>query len=80
VVQLDGFLTSALVGGEWSTSRPGRLTHGERNIGTHSMGGWLVSRASLDAVTNRKNPILKIYFHIIMSLTSVGRNTYATYT
>jgi hypothetical protein len=25
-VQIDGFLTSAIVGGEWSASRPGRFS------------------------------------------------------
>jgi hypothetical protein len=29
-VQLHMFLASALVGGEWSASRPGRSTPGER--------------------------------------------------
>jgi hypothetical protein len=28
-VQIHIFLTSALVGGEWSASRPGRFTFGE---------------------------------------------------
>jgi hypothetical protein len=42
------FLTSALVGGQWSTSRPGRFTSGERAPGTHWTGGWVDLRASLD--------------------------------
>jgi hypothetical protein len=29
------FWTSALVGGEWSTSHPGHFTPGERAPGTH---------------------------------------------
>jgi hypothetical protein len=29
------FLTSALGGGEWSASRPGRFTTGEKFSGTH---------------------------------------------
>jgi hypothetical protein len=41
-------LTSALVGGEWSTSRPGRFTPGERAPGTHWTGGWVDLRASRD--------------------------------
>jgi hypothetical protein len=41
------FLTSALVGGEWSASRPGRFTTGERARGT---------KAGLDAVEWRKYP------------------------
>jgi hypothetical protein len=48
------FLTSALVGGEWSTSRPGRFTPGERTPGTH----WIVRsvdlRAGLDNMEKRK--------------------------
>jgi hypothetical protein len=42
------FLTSALDGGEWSTSRPGRFTPGERDPGTHWIGGWVGLRAGLD--------------------------------
>jgi len=34
-VQLQALLTSALDGGEWSTSRPSRFTHRERAPGTH---------------------------------------------
>jgi hypothetical protein len=34
------FLTSALVGGEWSASRFGRLTTGERTP-VPSIGGWM---------------------------------------
>jgi hypothetical protein len=39
------FLTSALVGGEWSTSRHG----------THWIGGWVGPRIGLDNVKNRKS-------------------------
>jgi hypothetical protein len=46
-------LTSALVG-EWSASRPGRFTTGERAHGTHWTGGWVDPRASLDDVEKRK--------------------------
>jgi hypothetical protein len=48
------FLTSALVGDEWSTSRPGRFIPGERAPGTHWIGGWVDLRASLDDLENRK--------------------------
>jgi hypothetical protein len=48
------FLTSALVGGEWSVSRPGRFTHGERAPGTYWIGGWVNPRAGLDDVEKRK--------------------------
>jgi hypothetical protein len=43
------FTTSALDGGEWSASRPGRaFTPGERTPGTHWTGGWVGPRAGLD--------------------------------
>jgi hypothetical protein len=42
------FLTSALDGGEWSASRPGCLTLGERVPGTH----WVDSKAGLDDIEN----------------------------
>jgi hypothetical protein len=48
------FLTSALAGGEWSTSRPGRFTPGERAPGTHWRGGWMDLRAGLDDLEKRK--------------------------
>jgi hypothetical protein len=34
-------LTSALDGGEWSASRPGRFTPRERAPGTHWIRGWV---------------------------------------
>jgi hypothetical protein len=48
------FLTLALVGGEWSASRPGRFTSEERAPGTHWIGGWVDPRSSLDDVEKRK--------------------------
>jgi hypothetical protein len=49
------FLTSALDGGEWSASHPGRsLPPGERTPGTHWIGGWVFPRAGLDAEARRK--------------------------
>jgi hypothetical protein len=42
------FLTSALVGVEWSASRPGRFTPREKAPGTHWIGGWVGPRASPD--------------------------------
>jgi hypothetical protein len=43
------FTTSALDGGEWSPSRPGRsFTPGERTPGTHCTGGWVGPRVGLD--------------------------------
>jgi hypothetical protein len=43
-------LTSALDGGGWLASRPGRFTLRERAPGTHWIGGWVGPRAVLDAV------------------------------
>jgi hypothetical protein len=48
------FLASALVGGEWLASRPGRFTPGERVAGTHCIGGWVDPRTGLDDVEKRK--------------------------
>jgi len=55
-VQLHALLTSALDGGEWSASHPGRFTPRERAPGTHWIGGWVDPRNGLDAVdiTKRK--------------------------
>jgi len=53
-VGVDEFLTSALHGGEWLVSRPGRFTPGESAPGTQWIGGWVGLRASLDAVAKRK--------------------------
>jgi hypothetical protein len=41
-------LTSALVGGEWSASRPSCFIPGEKAPATHWIGGWVDSRAGLD--------------------------------
>jgi hypothetical protein len=49
-------LTSALDAGEWSASRPGRFTAGERAPGTHWIGGWVGPRAVLDTTVKRKIP------------------------
>jgi hypothetical protein len=43
------FLTSALDGGEWSASFPGRFTPGETAPGTHWTGGSVGPRTGLDA-------------------------------
>jgi hypothetical protein len=39
---------SALVGSEWSASRPGCFTPGERAPGTHWIGGWVDPRDGLN--------------------------------
>jgi hypothetical protein len=48
-VQIHIFLTSALVGGEWSISRPVSFTPG-----THWIGGWVDLREGLDDLEKRK--------------------------
>jgi hypothetical protein len=49
------FLTSALDKDEWSASRPGRYTPGERAPGIYWIGGWLDPRAGLNALEKRKS-------------------------
>jgi hypothetical protein len=53
-IEIHSFLTSALVGGEWSASRPGRFTPGERACGTHWIGGWVEPKVGMDDVERRK--------------------------
>jgi hypothetical protein len=53
-VYIQIFLISALVGGEWSTSRPGSFTPGERAPGTHWIGGWVDLTAGLEDLEKRK--------------------------
>jgi hypothetical protein len=55
-VQIHVFPTSALVGGEWSASRTGRLTRGETAHGTHLIGDWVGPRAGLDDVEKILDP------------------------
>jgi hypothetical protein len=48
---VDVFLTSALYGGEWSSSRPGRITPG-----IYCVGGWVGPRTGLYAVEKILDP------------------------
>jgi hypothetical protein len=41
------FLTSVLVGGEWSASRPGHFTPGKESL-VPIVGGWADPRAGLN--------------------------------
>jgi hypothetical protein len=52
-------LTSALDGGEWSASCPGRFTPRDRSPGTHWIWSWVGPRAVLDAVVKRNIPSLR---------------------
>jgi hypothetical protein len=58
-VQIHIFLTWTLARGEWSASRPGRFTPGERAPGTNWIGGWVGSRACLDDMEKRKFLLLQ---------------------
>jgi hypothetical protein len=53
-VQIHIFLTSALAGGEWSTSRPCCFTPGEKAPRAHWIGGGVDPRAGMDDVEKRK--------------------------
>jgi hypothetical protein len=53
-VYIHIFLTSTLVGGEWSASRPGLFTPEERTPGTHWIGGWVDPRIGLDDMEERE--------------------------
>jgi hypothetical protein len=47
-VEIQIFSTSALVGSEWSVSRPGRFTPKERDFDIHWIEGWVGLKAGLD--------------------------------
>jgi hypothetical protein len=53
-VEIHIFLTSALTGGEWLASCPGRFTARERAPGTDWIEGSVDPRAVLDDVEKRK--------------------------
>jgi hypothetical protein len=53
-VQTHVFLTSAIVGGEWSPSYPDRFNPGETAPGTHWIGGWVGPRVGVDDMEIRK--------------------------
>jgi hypothetical protein len=52
------FFTSALVGGDWSASRPCHFIPRETAPRTHLLGGWLNPRTGLDNMENREFFIL----------------------
>jgi hypothetical protein len=56
-IKAPQFLTTALVGGEWSASGPGRFAPRRRAPGTHWTRGWMGPGAGVDAVEKRQ-----IYF------------------
>jgi hypothetical protein len=54
-VKIKVFLTSALVGGEWSALGTERFSFGKTSPGTHWIGRWVGFRTGLDDVERRKN-------------------------
>jgi hypothetical protein len=54
-IYIHVFLTSALIAGECSDSRPGRFTPGNKAPGSHRVGGWVSPTACLDAMEKRKS-------------------------
>jgi hypothetical protein len=56
------FLTSALFGGDWSASRPGRFIREERAPGTHWVGGWVGPRAGLDDSPARSQSLYRLRY------------------
>jgi hypothetical protein len=53
-MKINVSMTSALLVGEWSASRPGYFIPGERAPGTNWIGGWVGLRTGLDDVEKRK--------------------------
>jgi hypothetical protein len=53
-VEIQVFLTLALVGGECSASRPALFNPGERAPGTHWIGSWVDPGAGMDDVEKGK--------------------------
>jgi hypothetical protein len=48
------FLNSALIGDEWSSSRPGRFIPGKITPGIRWIGRWVDPKAGRDDVEKRK--------------------------
>jgi hypothetical protein len=61
-VEIHIFLTSALVGDEWSVSRTYRFTPGKEPPVTHFIGGWVDPRAGLDGTKDTTMNSLSRYF------------------
>jgi hypothetical protein len=54
VVYISIFLTSALVGSEWSALPPGHFNPEERAPVIDCIGGWVDPRTGLDDIEERK--------------------------
>jgi hypothetical protein len=55
---VPSFLTSAVGGGEWSASRLGRFTPGERAPAIHLLESWVGLEAGLEVLEKRKMLLL----------------------
>jgi hypothetical protein len=55
-IQIHIFLTSVLVGGEWSALRSGRFIPREGTPGTLCIGGWMETTAGLDDLEKILDP------------------------
>jgi len=53
----EGVAPHIPIGGEWSASRPGRLTIGERAAGTHRIGDWVCPTAVVDTAAIVTTPV-----------------------
>jgi hypothetical protein len=74
------FLTRALVGDEWSASRPCRFIPGERALCTHWIGCWVDSCAGLDDKKKWKFftlPVLELRSLVVQPV--VSRYTFTCY-
>jgi hypothetical protein len=54
-IKLHYLLTSALGGGEWSASRPGRFNAGEISLGTQGKESCVSPRSGLDELAKEKS-------------------------
>jgi hypothetical protein len=58
---MHAFLTSAIDGGEWSVSRPGRFILGETIPGSYWIRGWVGCRVrSGRGCEKKKSPIVEL--------------------
>jgi hypothetical protein len=72
---MEFFFTSAIDGGEWSASRPYRVTPWERASGKDWIGGWVSPRTRLDTV-ERANRLLSFEYLLSIWHDRQHRNTY----
>jgi hypothetical protein len=71
-------LTSALLGGEWSVSHPGRFNPGEKAPGTHWVGRPVDPRTDLDDV-EKKNFLPYRHMNFDLSVVQTVASRYIDY-